>query len=428
MKVYNTYTRGLEDFTPQEAGRVSLYVCGVTPYDALHVGHTRAFLVYDVIRRYLEWRGWRVFHVQNITDVDDKIIRRAREWGVAPYALSKQFTQESLWDCDALNIQRAHVYPRVTEHIVEIIALIRRLINEGYAYATPGGSVYFRVNKFERYGRLSGRSAANLAAAQARIETDPEKEFKGDFALWKAAKPEEPCWESPWGKGRPGWHIECSVLSTLYLGCPIDIHGGAAELVFPHHENELAQTEALFGTHPAVRFWMHCGVVKVNGRKMAKSLGNVLSVKQALTLAPSPVWRLFFLSSHYRSPLDISLRHEDNLPQAVTMRLSSARAAWQRIEAFLRRVPSLADLPDQGESASHPLSKLCEVTKQRFIAAMDNDFGTPAALTEIFSLINQAHAAWRRRERNGEHCVRAVIVRVAQTVQELLGVLGLTCS
>jgi cysteinyl-tRNA synthetase len=424
MHVYNTATKRLEAFVPREAGKVSLYVCGLTPYDAMHLGHARTFLIYDMMRRYLEWRGFQVAHVQNLTDVDDKILARARALRVAPAALAAHYTQEAVATCDALGIRRAHRYPRVTEHIPAILALIQELLARGYAYVTPTGSVYYRVRAFPRYGRLSGRAVETGTAPPARGDAEPDKEWRGDFVLWKAVTDAELSWEAPWGRGRPGWHIECSAMARAYLGPQIDLHGGAIELLFPHHENEIAQTEAVSGVHPAVRYWVHCGVVTLNGRKMAKSAGNVVSVKDGLALAPAPVWRLLFLSSHYRSPLDFRARTGASVGEAVAARLAPARAAWQRIERCVAHPDPASRLAEQAAEVAHPLAKACEATRHRFLAAMDQDFGTPAALTELFALIGHAHAALPALQQGDATTLHAALSAVSRTVRALLGVLG----
>ena len=444
MHVYNTATKRVEEFIPREAGKVSLYVCGLTPYDALHLGHARTLLVYDMMRRYLEWRGLQVTHVQNITDLDDKIIARAHALNASPAALAARYTEESLKDCDALGILRAHSYPRVTEHISEILALIRRLLDRGYAYVAPSGSVYFRVRAFPRYGRLAGRTMEDGVEAQARVGADPGKMFSADFVLWKPAKTGEPSWESPWGPGRPGWHIECSAMASTYLGPQIDLHGGAIELLFPHHENEAAQTEAAFGVHPTVRYWVHCGVVTVNGRKMAKSVGNVVSVQEALAMAPPNIWRLLVLSSHYRSPLDFRALKRADVREAIDLRLAPARAAWQRIERFLASTRASQCLPSEEEGTAQPLGRTCDATQapdaadnvanslardcdamhECFIAAMDGDFSTPAALTALFGLIGQAHAALPARQQGDARTRHAALGGVRRTVEATLGVLG----
>jgi cysteinyl-tRNA synthetase len=429
MKVYNTYTKRLEDFIPRKPGKVSMYVCGMTPYDSMHLGHARAFLAYDVIRRYLEWRGFEVTHIQNVTDVDDKIIRRANELGISPFALADKFTAESLDDCDALGIVRAHHYPRVTEHIPEIIDLIKNLIDRGFAYVTPGGSVYFRVRAYDRYGQLSGRDVEDLTDTQARIEADPEKEFRGDFALWKAAKQGEPAWDSPWSAGRPGWHIECSAMSTKYLGTGFDIHGGAIELLFPHHENELAQTEAASDVHPCIRYWLHCGIVTINGQKMSKSLGNFLTVKEALEMAPRNVWRMLLLMAHYRTPVDFSLADRTGSPKdiarrAVRAKLAPARSAWERAQIAVQRADELIESIGQLELTNLPIDPLTLSIRQRFVEAMDNDFGTPAALAAVFDLIGEMNKVIGQVEEKREATSLPTLAAARATVKELLGVLG----
>jgi len=382
MLVYNTLHRRKEEFVPREAGKVTMYVCGVTPYDSLHLGHARTFLSYDMIRRYLEWIGYEVVHIQNVTDIDDKIIQRANQLGCDPLELSERYALEALRDCDALGMLRAHQYPRVSKHIPEIIEMIAALVEKGAAYVR-GGNVYFDVSRFPRYGQLSHQDTAEMQAS-GRIEPEEDKDDPLDFALWKAAKPGEPKWDSPWGPGRPGWHIECSAMSLKYLGNGFDIHGGAIELQFPHHENELAQSESYTGVSPFVRYWLHGGVVFVDGKKMAKSLGNFITVQDILQRATPSTLRMMFFSTHYRSPFDYS-----------EARLEEARAAWERLQlgiTNLRRHASQAS--DSKASDAPPSGYLAEraiATEQRFREAMEDDFNTPVALAALFQLVSEAN-------------------------------------
>ncbi len=307
--VFNTLGRRREVFEPFKPRMVNMYTCGPTPYDYTHIGHARTFASFDAIKRYLNLRGYSVFHVQNITDIDDKIIDRAREYGRSWESVVEEYMKDYMSVLEALNI-RVDVHPRVTSHISDIIEFIQGLIDKGYAYVAESGSVYFEVDKFPDYGRLSGSTSRE--AWRQEEEFIREKKSPYDFALWKAAKPGEPSWESPWGRGRPGWHIECSVMSTKYLGQAIDIHGGGADLVFPHHENERAQSEALLGRRPWVKYWLHTSYLTIKGEKMSKSLGNIIPVKEALTRWSPGALRLWLLSSHYRSNLDYN---EDSMAQ-----------------------------------------------------------------------------------------------------------------
>ena len=310
LRVYNTLSREKEPFQPLEDDHVRMYVCGMTVYGDAHIGHARTYLAFDVIKRYLEYRGYEVTYVQNVTDVDDKIINAARERGIPPLEHSAEYTKRCLSDLEALGIQPADEYPKASEHIEDMIALIEDIIDNGHAYAADG-DVYFSVESFDGYGKLSGQKIDEMKAG-ARIEPGGQKRSPLDFTLWKAAKPGEPAWPSPWGEGRPGWHIECSTMSTRYLGAPFDIHGGGHDLVFPHHENEIAQAEAGLQEQFA-RYWLHSGMLNVDGEKMSKSLGNFVTIQDALERWDAETLRFFFVSYHYRSPADYS---EENMRMA----------------------------------------------------------------------------------------------------------------
>ncbi|MBA7615469.1 Cysteine--tRNA ligase [subsurface metagenome] len=370
MKVYNTLSGQKEEFLPQ-GDEVKMYVCGVTPYDDCHIGHAMSYIVFDVITRYLKFRGYKVKYVQNITDIDDKIIDRANKLGISASELAGKFTDSYFDDMDTLNIERADIYPRATEEIPKIIEVIQGLIDKGYAYAAQG-SVYFRVNSVSDYGKLSHRNLEAMMSA-CNIEMGRQKENPMDFALWKAAKPGEPSWESPWGQGRPGWHIECSAMSLKYLGDTLDIHGGGQDLIFPHHENEIVQSESFTGAKPFAKYWLHNGLVQLGEDKMSKSTGKLITIKEALGKYSPDALRIFILSSHYRSPLTYS---EEAL-----------EAAEGGVERLLRVV--LRDDPTGG--AGEALDT--EPYRQRFVEAMDDDFNTPQALATLFDLareINQA--------------------------------------
>jgi cysteinyl-tRNA synthetase len=365
--LYNTLSRTKEELAPRLPGEVSLYVCGVTPYNKLHIGHARAFMTYDVLRRFFEARGLKVRHIQNVTDIDDKIIKAAQEVGQDPLELASFYANESLEELAMLDIRPAHEYPRVTGHIGPILKMVQQLEQSGYAYA-KGGDVYFDVSKDEDYGKLSGQRVEELTAG-ARVEPGELKEDAADFALWKAAKEGEPYWDSPWGHGRPGWHIECSAMALELLGEGFDIHGGARELVFPHHENEIAQSESYLGENKTfARTWWHCGELRVNGQKMSKSLGNFVTLADALELAPKNVWRLLFLQTHPRSPLDYTEK-----------KLEMARSAWARIQNALGPLDLSQAEPTEATKAF----------RESFEDRLADDLNTPEALAVAFEAVSE---------------------------------------
>ncbi|CAN5308453.1 cysteine--tRNA ligase [soil metagenome] len=368
MRLYNTLTRRVEELRPREPGRVGMYVCGPTVQGAPHLGHARPALVPDVLRRYLQWRGWDVLHVRNVTDVDDKIIARAEAEGRHPAAVAEEYTRVYDEQMARLRVLPPHIAPRATGHIVEMITLIARLVEVGSAYEA-GGDVFFRVRSFPRYGRLSGRDVDELRAGE-RVEPDERKDDPLDFALWKAAKPGEPSWPSPWGPGRPGWHVECSAMAAKYLGEGFDVHGGGQDLVFPHHENEIAQSEAATG-RPFARHWLHNGLLTMSGAKMSKSVGNIVALGEALDRWGPNVLRQLYLSAHYRSPLDL---HPG--------RLAEASAAVERWEGYARAAETVDAPPD-------PAVRTDAV--ERFTAAMDDDLATPRAHAVLFELVTAGH-------------------------------------
>ena len=379
LRVYNTLTREKSDFIPLEEGKVRMYVCGPTVYDSAHVGHAMSALVFDVIRRYLTYKGYDVHYVMNFTDVDDKIIDRANRMGVEPITLAEKYISEYEQNLADLNILPATENPRATEDMGQIIDMVARLLENDKAYEVDG-DVYFRVESDKDYGKLSGRKLEDMNAG-SRIRVDDRKENPMDFAIWKAAKPGEPAWDSPWGPGRPGWHIECSAMNLSHLGPQIDIHGGGNDLIFPHHENEIAQTEAVTGK-PFARYWMHNGMVQLKGEKMSKSLGNLVSISDFLAEHPADVMRLMVLSSNYRSPLTFT----DEVVEAN-------ERALERLLSALR--PAMPGASGADESALANLSKQTETTKAGFMEAMDEDFNTAGALGQLFDLvraINQARA------------------------------------
>ncbi len=371
LRIYNTLTREKEEFIPLEDGVVRMYVCGPTTYDYCHIGHARSYVAFDVVRRYLEHLGYTVIYVENFTDIDDKIIKRASETGEDPLKLSEKYVEEALKDFDALGIKRADVYPRVTKHIKEIIEMIKTLIDKGYAYESDG-DVYYDVSKFPDYGKLS-----NLKPEEMRQEPNPKKRNPQDFALWKKAKPGEPSWPSPWGPGRPGWHIECSVMSTRYLGPTLDIHGGGRDLIFPHHENEIAQSEAATGKK-FVRYWMHNGFVTVNKEKMSKSLGNFFTIREILEKYDAEAVRLFLLSTHYRSEIDFS---HDSLREA-SEKLSRLYNTLERLRIEMRKSSEDGYANDEEREFIYKLSEY----RKKFFDSMDDDFNTAGAIAVMFEM------------------------------------------
>jgi cysteinyl-tRNA synthetase len=393
VKLYNTMSRSLEDFAPA-GDEVKMYVCGITPYDHAHLGHAMSYIIFDVLRRYLEFRGFRVKHVQNYTDIDDRIINRANSLGQPFDQLAATYIDEFVQEMRDLNITPAHIFPRATQEIPTIIEMTERLIENGHAYRA-NGDVYFRVRSKADYGKLSGRDLDALLSG-ARVEPGEQKEAPADFALWKGAKEGEPAWDSPWGPGRPGWHIECSAMSYRYLGATLDIHGGGQDLIFPHHENEIAQSEAYSAKEPFVRYWLHNGWLMFSEEKMSKSLGNIITIRQGLDKYGSDGLRLFVLTSHYRAPLSYSVDA-----------LESGKRAAERLR-LAATIPGGEGAPSDIEVDSY---------RQRFIEAMDDDLNTPAGLAALFELAREINRA--RDEGRG-------VAEAQETLRELAGVLGLT--
>lgn len=413
MRVYNTLGGQKQELQTVKPHEVNIYVCGPTTYNYIHLGNARPLVVFDTIRRYLEYRGQRVKYVQNFTDVDDKIIKRANQEERDPVELAGGYIEEYFKDADALNIRRADVHPRVSQHIPQIIAAIDTLVEKGAAYQVDG-DVYFRVRSFPEYGKLSGRSREEMLSG-ARVEVDERKEDPADFALWKAAKPGEPSWDSPWGRGRPGWHIECSVMATHYLGETVDIHGGGADLIFPHHENEIAQAEALTGK-PFVNYWLHNGFITINQEKMSKSLGNFFLLREILDKFPPDVVRFYLIATHYRSPLDFD---DGKLKEArrALGRLKTALALGEEFAAGNR--PGKKELP--GEAAR--LLARFEELHQDFCQAMDDDFNTARAIGAMFEMahaLNSFTASANRRDMGNKNAAAQAV----QTLRELGEVLG----
>ena len=379
MKVYNTLSRKVEEFQTLEPGKVKMYVCGPTVYAKAHIGHAMSALVFDIIRRYLEYRGYEVRHVMNFTDVDDKIILRAQEKGVDPFKLGEMYIHEFEKHLQDFNILPATVNPRATREMEQIITMIQGLVEKGFAY-DKDGDVYFRVTRDSQYGKLSGRRIDDMQSGY-RIEVDERKEHPMDFALWKAAKPGEPAWDSPWGKGRPGWHIECSAMNLNHLGEQIDIHGGGNDLVFPHHENEIAQSESYTGKTFA-RYWIHNGMLQLSGEKMSKSVGNLVTIEEFLENHPADALRMLVLNSGYRNPLSFS----DEI-------LAQAEKAIERLRSGLKPAPAAA--PGAAQSVVDALAHQVETAESGFVQSMDDDFNSAGALAQLFDLvrgINQARA------------------------------------
>ncbi|MEW6067199.1 MAG: cysteine--tRNA ligase [Nitrospirota bacterium] len=381
MKIYNTLTSKKEEFIPLIPNKVKMYTCGVTVYDYCHIGHARSAIIFDVLTRYLKYKGYDVKYVRNFTDIDDKIINRAKEEGNTWDKIAKKYTEEYYRDMDALGVGRADAEPKATEHIGEILEIVRGLIEKGYAYEVEG-DVYFAVEKFPEYGKLSKRNTEEMIAG-ARVQVDERKKNPLDFALWKRSKEGEPSWESPWGPGRPGWHIECSAMSIKHLGESLDIHGGGSDLIFPHHENEIAQSEAFTG-NPFARYWVHNGFITVNKEKMSKSLGNFFTIREVLDKFDSEVIRFFLLSSHYRSPIEFS---DEPLREAESS-IDRYYSTVIRINDFLEG----KDTMEEGiSSAGRDFERLVSPFKEKFEEAMDDDFNTALAIGHIFELIRETN-------------------------------------
>lgn len=424
ITLYNTQTKQKEEFKPLREGKVSMYVCGPTVYNYIHIGNARTFMSFDTIRRYLIWRGFEVKFVQNITDVDDKIIKRAKEEGKNPFELAQFYTQAFIEDMRAVGVEDPTVRPFATQEIPQMIKLIEALIAKGHAYETEG-DVYFAVRSFESYGKLSGRNVDDAQTGHRELRSagmglEDRKFDELDFALWKAAKPGEPAWESPWGEGRPGWHIECSAMSEKYLGLPFDIHGGGADLVFPHHENEIAQSEAACACCFA-HYWMHGGMLQVNSEKMSKSLGNFLLLRDILKTTSPATLRMLMLQTHYRSPLDFSAE-----------RLSEAGAALGRIEQALQNARwrlEATDAEQAPEADADPggvsFASIEKALLDEFVSAMDDDFNTAGALGALFSAVTSLNSLLAKRPSlNAEE--RAGLAGLTARLEELMGVLGVT--
>ena len=407
MKVYNTLTNRKEEFVPIEEGKVKMYVCGPTVYNFFHIGNARPFVVFDTLRRYFKYRGYDVKFVQNFTDVDDKIIKRAKEEGIAAPEVSEKYIKEYFDDAQALNVIKADVHPKVSEHIAEIIDFVQTLIDKGYAYEADG-DVYYSTRNFKDYGKLSGQNIDDLESG-ARIAVGEVKKDPLDFALWKARKEEsEIAWESPWGMGRPGWHIECSTMSKKHLGDTIDIHGGGADLKFPHHENEIAQSEACNGV-PFAHYWMHNGFITVDGEKMSKSLNNFFTVRDIRKEYTGDFIRFFLLTGHYRSPINFS----DEL-------MKSSKVGYDRIGTALETLDFLKNNgTDEKMADEEALLKSLDQYRESFISAMDDDMNTADAITAIFDLVSAVNVAVK------DGASKSYAEEACKRIQELADVLGI---
>ena len=402
-------TRKKEEFKPMNENRIKMFVCGPTVYDKSHIGHGRTYIAFDVIVRYLKYKGYSVFYLQNITDIDDKIIKRAKELGVEPLKLAKENEELYFHDMELLGVTNVNFYARAMEHLDEIITQIKTLIGKGFAYETSTG-VYFDEEKFEDFGKLSNRNIEDLNVS--RVNPDHTKRNPGDFALWKK-RDEKPAWDSPWGKGRPGWHIEDTAISETYFDGQFDIHGGGLDLIFPHHEAEIAQMESATGKKPMVKYWLHTGFLNVSGEKMSKSLGNFITIEELLKEYDPQVFRYFVLSTHYRSPIDFS---DEALQQSQN--------SLKRIHKLMETINELLEMEIDEESENDDnYLKLLENTKREFLDAMDNDFNTPIALSALFNFIREINKGI-----NEENISKNVFKEIKKLLNELGNILGLNFS
>jgi len=410
LKIYNTLTNKEEDFIPLKEGEVSMYVCGPTVYDFMHIGNARPMIIFDTLRRYFEYKGYKVKYVSNFTDVDDKIIKRANEAGIEASEVAERYIAEAKTDMKAMNMKPAYKNPRATEEISGMIEMIEKLIETGHAYA-KNGSVYFRTRSDKEYGKLSNKNIDDLEAG-ARVEVNTEKEDPLDFVLWKPKKPGEPSWSSPWGEGRPGWHIECSVMAKKYLGDTIDIHAGGEDLIFPHHENEIAQSECANGV-PFARYWMHNGYLKINNEKMSKSLGNFITIRKINETTKPQVLRFFMLGAHYRGPINFN-----------DEALKAAEAGLGRITTCVENLAFLAEKASDRAENDDEKALLTDVDKCRadFEAAMDDDLNTTDAITAIFNMVKLANS------KATSDTAKSVINAVRDEIIKLSDVLGIEAA
>jgi len=411
MKIYNTLTNKKEDFIPLSPNKVRIYACGVTVYDHSHIGHARSAVFFDVLRRYLQFKGFTVTYVRNFTDIDDKIINRALQEHVSWDTIASQYTEEYYRDMNLLGVAKADIEPKATDHMKEMIDIVATLIKKGYAYEV-NGNVYFSVNAFPEYGKLSKRDMEEMIAG-ARVDIDEKKHNPMDFALWKQSKEGEPSWESPWGLGRPGWHIECTAMSIKHLGISFDIHGGGADLIFPHHENEIAQSEAFTGK-PFAKYWVHNGFITIDKEKMSKSLGNFFTVKEVLDKFDPEAVRFFLLSTHYRSPIEFS-----DAP------LREAERSIDRYYTTVLRINDFISLEARGEkglsNAGETFQEFTLSFRKKFVEAMDDDFNTALAIGHMFELIRAANAFLDTKPSSTED--RALLLETKELIQEIGNIL-----
>jgi cysteinyl-tRNA synthetase len=410
IKIYNTLTRQREELKPIEPDKIRMYMCGPTVYDYFHIGNARPFIMFDIFRRYLTYRGYEVKFVTNLTDVDDKIIKKANEENISTTAVAEKYSKAFFEDTKKLGILEADAYPRATENISDIIQLIEKLVQNGVAYPVDG-DVFYSVTKFPGYGKLSGKHIDELESG-ARVEVDSRKENPLDFALWKAAKPGEPYWDSPWGKGRPGWHIECSVMSMKHLGESFDIHAGGVDLIFPHHENEIAQSEGVTGK-PFVKYWMHNGFLNIEGEKMSKSLGNFFTAREIMEKYHPAIIRMFFLLKHYRSPINFSEE-----------RILEAQSALERIITTLENIDLLFNEQEiKNKDVTPSLSQSIDDLKQEFINEMDDDFNTAGAMSKIFDLVKEANLILAKGQIPQDDLLS--LIKIKQIIEEFDNFLGI---
>ena len=405
MKIYNTLTRQKEEFVPINEGKVGIYVCGPTVYNFIHIGNARPICVFDTLRRFLEYKGYKVKYVSNFTDVDDKIIRRANEEGILPSEVSEKYIVEFKKDANGLNIREADEHPKVTENMDIILDIIKILVEKGYAYE-KNGDVYFRTSKFSEYGKLSKMPLEDLQAG-ARIDVNDQKEDAMDFAVWKAAKPGEPYWESPWGNGRPGWHIECSAMSRHYIGDTIDIHGGGQDLIFPHHENEIAQSECATG-RPLAKYWMHNGYINIDNKKMSKSAGNFFTTREVAEKYGYEPIRYLMIQAHYRTPINYSLELID-----------ACKASLERLYNCRESLERAAEAAKNGE-ISNEAKEIFALRKKQFIDALDDDLNTADGIAAVFELVRELNTMILDQNVSKEQLHQG-----ASLLDELTGVLGL---
>lgn len=406
MFIYNTMSRSKEQFNPIKPNRVKLFVCGPTVYDDSHIGHGRTYIAFDCIARFLRYQGYSLFYLQNITDVDDKVIKRAREKGTDPLVLAREYERRYLADMKALGVKNVNLYARATEHVPEIIVQIKILLEKGFAYETETG-VYFEESKFPDFGKLSRRKLEDLTVH--RVDPDPSKRSPGDFALWKKID-KQPSWDSPWGRGRPGWHIEDTAITEEYFGAQYDIHGGGLDLIFPHHEAEIAQMESSSGLKPMVRCWMHTGFLNVKGEKMSKSLGNFITIRELLQRWDGDVFRFLVLSTHYRSPIDFG---EEALIQAHNS-LERVRKTLKKLDELLK-----SNLDDEGSSNVKNI-EIWDEAHKKFIEAMEDDFNTPQALSVLFEIVRNIN-----RQIQNEILTKSSIIRIKILFEEWGEILGI---